>query len=468
MNSCVDSFTNPFAVDITEIEGFDNLHHPEGILKDSMKWAADVYGADQTYYLINGSTGGILAAVCGSVPRGGRILVSRNCHKSVYHGICLNQLKTSYVYPQEIEGLGIQGGITAEDVDRMLNRYMDTQAVLIVCPTYDGIVSDIEAIARIVHRAGLPLIVDEAHGAHFRYDAMFPVSALDLGADVVIQSVHKTLPSLTQTALLHIKCNRPDGGCYADRERIDRYIHMVQSSSPSYVLMASIENSIYQMEQTDTAPYGKQLHRLRRRLGQMRHLRLADTGLIGQAGIRDLDISKIVVSTRGTCLYPAEDGLTGFTGAQLDDILRREYHLEMEMCGADYVTAITTVMDSGEGLERLGDALTRIDSQLTDAGYKPDGRSGNQKSVYSMRCDTAMSMGEAMEEKMASVGLEDSAGCISGEFVYIYPPGIPIVAPGEWISRPILEVILEYRDKGLPVQGPADQSLRTIRVVQKD
>ena len=468
MNSCTDSFTNPFAVDITEIEGFDNLHHPEGILKDSMKWAADVYGADQTYYLINGSTGGILAAVCGSVPRGGRILVSRNCHKSVYHGICLNQLKTSYVYPQEIEGLGIQGGITAEDVDRMLNRYMDTQAVLIVCPTYDGIVSDIEAIARIVHRAGLPLIVDEAHGAHFRYDAMFPVSALDLGADVVIQSVHKTLPSLTQTALLHIKCNRPDGGCYADRERIDRYIHMVQSSSPSYVLMASIENSIYQMEQTDMAPYGKQLHKLRRRLGQMRHLRLADTGLIGQAGIRDLDISKIVVSTRGTCLYPAEDGLTGFTGAQLDDILRREYHLEMEMCGADYVTAITTVMDSGEGLERLGDALTRIDSQLTDAGYKPDGRSGNQKSVYSMRCDTAMSMGEAMEENMASVGLEDSAGCISGEFVYIYPPGIPIVAPGEWISRPILEVILEYRDKGLPVQGPADQSLRTIRVVQKD
>ena len=484
MNSCVDSFTNPFAVDITEIEGFDNLHHPEGILKDSMKWAADVYGADQTYYLINGSTGGILAAVCGSVPRGGRILVSRNCHKSVYHGICLNQLKTSYVYPQEIEGLGIQGGITAEDVDRMLNRYMDTQAVLIVCPTYDGIVSDIEAIARIVHRAGLPLIVDEAHGAHFRYDAMFPVSALDLGADVVIQSVHKTLPSLTQTALLHIKCNRPDGGCYADRERIDRYIHMVQSSSPSYVLMASIENSIYQMEQTDMAPYGKQLHKLRRRLGQMRHLRLADTGLIGQAGIRDLDISKIVVSTRGTYLPSVGNGLTGFTGAQLDDILRREYHLEMEMCGADYVTAITTAMDSEEGLERLGDALVRIDARLTDDGSNarrengsgpvmaPDCKTGQESmqkcSVYSMRCDTAMSVGEAMDGKIKSINLEDSPGCISGEFVYIYPPGIPIVAPGEWISRPILEVILEYRNKGLPVQGPMDQSLRTIRIVQKD
>lgn len=480
----MDSFANPFTVDITEIDGFDNLHHPEGILRDSMRWAADVYGADQTYYLINGSTSGILAAVCGTVPRGGRILVSRNCHKSVYHGIYLNQLKTSYVYPQEIAGLGIQGGITAEDVDRMLKRYMDTQAVLIVCPTYDGIVSDIEAISQIVHRAGLPLIVDEAHGAHFRYDAMFPVSALDLGADVVIQSVHKTLPSLTQTALLHIKCNRPDGGCYADRERIDRYIHMVQSSSPSYVLMASIENSIYQMEQMDMAPYGKRLRGLRQRLGRMNHLRLADTGLIGQAGIRDLDISKIVVSTRGTYLPSVGNGLTGFTGAQLDDILRREYHLEMEMYGADYVTAITTAMDSEEGLERLGDALVRIDARLTDDGSNarrengsgpvmaPDCKTGQESmqkcSVYSMRCDTAMSVGEAMDGKIKSINLEDSPGCISGEFVYIYPPGIPIVAPGEWISRPILEVILEYRNKGLPVQGPMDQSLRTIRIVQKD
>ena len=380
--------------------------------------------------------------------------------------------------------MGIQGGITAEDVDRMLKRYMDTQAVLIVCPTYDGIVSDIEAISQIVHRAGLPLIVDEAHGAHFRYDAMFPVSALDLGADVVIQSVHKTLPSLTQTALLHIKCNRPDGGCYADRERIDRYIHMVQSSSPSYVLMASIENSIYQMEKMDMAPYGKRLRGLRQRLGRMNHLRLADTGLIGQAGIRDLDISKIVVSTRGTYLPSVGNGLTGFTGAQLDDILRREYHLEMEMYGADYVTAITTAMDSEEGLERLGDALVRIDARLTDDGSNarrengsgpvmaPDCKTGQESmqkcSVYSMRCDTAMSVGEAMDGKIKSINLEDSPGCISGEFVYIYPPGIPIVAPGEWISRPILEVILEYRNKGLPVQGPMDQSLRTIRIVQKD
>ena len=450
-------FSAAAALDYTEIGPTGNLYTGEGPIAAAEALAARDWGAAQAFFLAGGSTQGVLAGLSLCAEPGSTVLLDRNAHRAFYSAMALLDLTPVYLDKP-----------TAEQVSAALSEHESVRTVCITSPTYYGVIADVEKIAAACRAHGARFLVDEAHGAHFRYDAMFPVSALDLGADVVIQSVHKTLPSLTQTALLHIKCNRPDGGCYADRERIDRYIHMVQSSSPSYVLMASIENSIYQMEQTDTAPYGKQLHRLRRRLGQMRHLRLADTGLIGQAGIRDLDISKIVVSTRGTCLYPAVDGLTGFTGAHLDDILRREYHLEMEMCGADYVTAITTVMDSGEGLERLGDALTRIDTQLTDAGYKPDGRSGNQKSVYSMRCDTAMSMGEAMEEKMASVGLEDSAGCISGEFVYIYPPGIPIVAPGEWISGPTLEVILEYRDKGLPVQGPADKSLRTIRIVQKD
>ena len=468
-------FPDPFTMDITEVDGFDNLHHPEGILKSSMDWAAQVYGADQTYYLVNGSSSGILSAVCGAVPRGGRILVSRNCHKSVYHGICLNQLKASYVYPQEIDGLGIQGGILPSDVDMMLKRYMDTQAVLIVSPTYDGVVSDIKGIAQVVHRAGLPLIVDEAHGAHFRYGEMFPVSALDLGADVVIQSVHKTMPSLTQTALLHIRNNRPDRGCYADQERIDRYIHMVQSSSPSYVLMASIENSIYQMDRMDMEPYRREIMKLRERLKGMGCLRLVDTDIIGQYGIHDLDVSKIVVSTRKSSL----------TGADLDRVLRREYHLEMEMCGADYVTAITTPMDRDEGLRRLGDAMTEIDKSTGYCNHEEDmGRRGSGdalktmdsinltesriSSVYSMRSDTAMTIADAMDGKHRKVRLEDCAGSISGEFIYIYPPGIPIVAPGEWISRRFLDVIMEYRKKGLPVQGPADQSLAYLETVQKD
>lgn len=480
-------FPNPYTVDITEIDGFDNLHHPEGILKESMEWAAGQYGADRTYYLVNGSSCGILSAVCGAVPRGGRILVSRNCHKSVYHGIYLSQLKASYIYPQEAAGLGIQGGILPSDVDMMLKRYMDTQAVIIVSPTYDGVVSDIRGIARVVHGAGLPLIVDEAHGAHFRYGEMFPVSALDSGADVVVQSVHKTMPSLTQTALLHIRNNRPDGGCYADRDRIDRYVHMMQSSSPSYVFMAGIENSIFQMEHMDMTAYGQGLHKLRKRLGEMKHLRLVDTDLKGKYGIFDLDLSKIVISVRGLVwkeYAEAESGAAGwagdgllkgtgrnpavFTGADLEDILRREYHLEVEMCGADYVTAITTVMDRPEGLDRLGDALMGIDGRLEWKTVNPQSITHPTINVYSMRSDTAMTIADAMEGTMRPAELKDSAGCISGEFVYIYPPGIPIIAPGEWISKKALDVVLDYIDKKLPVQGPEDSSLRYIRTVLKD
>ena len=463
------AFPDPFLIDITEIDGFDNLHHPEGILKESMEWAAGVYGADKTFYLVNGSSSGILSAVCGCVERGGRLLMSRNCHKSVYNGVYLSQLTASYIYPQEIKGLGIQGGIRAEDVERLLKRYMDTQAVLIVSPTYDGIVSDIEAIARVVHRAGLPLIVDEAHGAHFRYSRYFPVSALELGADIVIQSVHKTLPSLTQTALLHMKYNRPDGGFYGNEEAVERYLHMVQSSSPSYVLMSSIENSIFRMEERSRATGGFQeyadvLKGMRKRLEGMKHLKLAE-GLAGQGGVFDMDISKIVVSTREA----------GITGAELDDMLRRKYHLEMEMCGADYVTAITTVMDSHEGLKRLEEGLLAIDGEIGKQAEALESRrikeGGEQpvsgQSVYSIVNDTAMTITEAMEGKKRAVKLDDSRGCISGEFVYVYPPGIPILAPGEWISRKVLAVIQDYKKKGLPVQGLLDESLERIQVVEK-
>ncbi len=296
----IEGFSDPFKVDITEIEGFDNLHHPQGLLKESMEWAALAYGADRTRYLVNGSSSGLLSAICGSLPRGGRILISRNCHKAVYNGIFLHQLRASYVYPQEIPGLGIQGGILRSDVEKALSRYMDTQAVLIVSPTYDGVVSDIKGIAEAVHRAGLPLIVDEAHGAHFRFGEDFPASALDLGADVVIQSVHKTLPCLTQTALIHMKCKRPGGGAYVDMDQIDKYLSIFQSTSPSYLFMASIENGIFQMEKMDINPFMKALGQLRERLGEMRHLQLVTERIKGLFGVFDLDRTKLVVSTGGT------------------------------------------------------------------------------------------------------------------------------------------------------------------------
>ena len=445
-------FPNPFFVDITEVEGFDNLHHAQGILKQSMEWAARVYGADRTWYLINGSTCGILASVCGCTRPGGHILMSRNCHKAAYHAAYINHLRTSYVYPQDLPGLGIQGGILPEDVEKALEEHRDIQAVFIVSPTYDGVVSDVSKIADIVHRKGIPLIVDEAHGAHFRFGKWFPDSALDMGADAVIQSVHKTLPSLTQTALLHIKGN------YVNSRNIERYLSIFQSSSPSYVFMASIENSIFVMDRmqrerdsVQMKEYEAHLMDLRRRLASMKNLRLVDRDIVGMGGVWDLDVSKIVVSTRGTAL----------SGADLSSILREKYHLEMEMCGADYVTAITTVFDSPEGLQRLGDSLEEIDADITGMpGSREDG-----PAVYGMRAQAQCSLREAMDSPCRPVRLKESEGQISAEFVYLYPPGIPILAPGENIARNILDVIEEYIKKGLPIQGPEDESLETLRVL---
>ena len=445
-------FPNPFFVDITEVEGFDNLHHAQGILKQSMEWAARVYGADRTWYLINGSTCGILASVCGCTRPGGHILMSRNCHKAAYHAAYINHLRTSYVYPQDLPGLGIQGGILPEDVEKALEEHRDIQAVFIVSPTYDGVVSDVSKIADIVHRKGIPLIVDEAHGAHFRFGKWFPDSALDMGADAVIQSVHKTLPRLTQTVLLHIKGN------YVNSRNIERYLSIFQSSSPSYVFMASIENSIFVMDRMQNErdsvqmkEYEAHLMDLRRRLASMKNLRLVDRDIVGMGGVWDLDVSKIVVSTRGTAL----------SGADLSSILREKYHLEMEMCGADYVTAITTVFDSPEGLQRLGDSLEEIDADITGMpGSREDG-----PAVYGMRAQAQCCLREAMESPSRPVLLKGSEGKISAEFVYLYPPGIPILAPGENIARNILDVIEEYIKKGLPIQGPEDESLETLRVL---
>lgn len=455
------SFPNPFEMDITEIDGFDNLHHAEGILKDSMEWAARVYGADKTFYLVNGSSCGLLSAISGCVKNGGSILVSRNCHKAVYHGIELRQLNAEYLYPQEIPGLGIQGGILPEDVEKALDARHDIQAVLITSPTYDGMVSDIETIARIVHQRGIPLIVDEAHGAHFRYGKEFPVSALELGADVVIQSVHKTLPSLTQTALLHIKKNSPDGDYYFDPEKLEHFLQIYQSSSPSYVFMASIENSIFQMESLKEEErqfefYFKQLSEVRARLKTMSHLQLVDENVVHKAGVFALDISKILISVRGTCLKSEE----------LADILRNKYGLEMEMCGADYVTAISTVFDTREGLLRLERALLEIDGELENAA-EGESCQAETLSVYNIKNEAVLPIWKAAESSKKCIRLEESVGYISGEFVYLYPPGIPVLTPGERMTEALLQRILTFIHEGLPVQGMKDQELRTIEVIEE-
>ncbi|MCC8017096.1 MAG: aminotransferase class V-fold PLP-dependent enzyme, partial [Lachnospiraceae bacterium] len=233
----------PEEIDITEIEGFDNLHHAEGILREGQERLARLFGADESFYLVNGSTAGILAAVCGCIRKGDRILIGRNCHKAVYHAAYLMEAKAEYLYPEPTD-FGIQGSIAPGQVEKMLAERKDVRAVVITSPTYDGVVSDIRAIAEIVHGYGIPLIVDEAHGAHFGFSEGFPQKAIALGADLCVESLHKTLPSYTQSAVLHMMRgdNPPAFGANAAVEKADLrfearrvrlYLGILQSSSPS-------------------------------------------------------------------------------------------------------------------------------------------------------------------------------------------------------------------------------------------
>lgn len=461
-------FPNPYSIDITEIDGFDNLHHAEGILKESMETAAKIYGADHTYYLVNGSSCGILAAVCGCTRRGEKILIARNCHKSAYHALILNQLEPVYLYPAYLERYGINGGIAAEDVKKALEAGK-IAAVLVVSPTYEGIVSDIREIADAAHAHGVPLIVDEAHGAHFPFAVCgFPKSALECGADVVIQSLHKTLPSFTQTAVLHIR------GDLADRTEIERYLGIFQSSSPSYLFMASIERCIRFMDgsgRTEMNRYRDRLLRFYENTKDLKFLDILNPAVCREHSVYDWDMSKIVISTGKICsaVQNSENGRRTFGGEWLSRVLREQYHLEMEMEAPEYVIAMTSLMDTEEGLHRLADALKKIDSELEEqtAGVGLNSGRGERESITSAlpEPEMVMKISEALEKKAMKMPFSDSIGRISREFVYLYPPGIPVIAPGERIKKEIFDVIMWYRDMGMSVRGIADPALSSIITV---
>lgn len=471
-------FPDPYGIDITEIDGFDNLHHAEGILKDAMETVAAIYGADRSWYLVNGSTCGILSAVFAATENGGKILTARNCHKAVYHAICLNRLEAEYLYPEEITEFGINGGIRAEDVRKALEKdamrcagnsgdvrgkITKIQAVLITSPTYEGVVSDIRAIADAAHEYGIPLIVDEAHGAHLEYADQchsFPKSALEYGADIVIQSLHKTLPCFTQTAILHVK------GKLVDQDRISRYLSMFQTSSPSYLFMAGMERCIRYMDgdgRNEMIRYEKRLERFMERMEGLQVLEVLDREICGKyRTVAGWDPSKIVVST-----MRAED----FHGEELAETLRRKYHLEMEMTAPEYVIAMTSLMDTEEGFERLGTALLEIDGALRrrmESGRKEKAASETPEGLESKLSHPVrrMLICEAMDADTERTAFQDTVGKVSAEFVYLYPPGIPIIAPGEVFTDAIVEKIMAYKAAGLLVQGPADPDADVILTCQ--
>lgn len=431
-NNYIISADLPYGIDITEIDDFDDLHHADGIIQKAEERAARLYHSEETHFLVNGSTSGILSAVLGCTSRQGKILMSRNCHKSVYHAVFMNELFPVYVYPEFSEEMQLNGEIRAEDVKQILQIEPEIEAVIIVSPSYDGVVSDVSKIAEIVHEKGIPLIVDEAHGAHFGMHSYFPENSNQRGADVVIHSTHKTLPALTQTALIHINGN------IADRERIRNYLHMVQSSSPSYVLMASIDECMNLLDQCGDEVfqnYAEILEALRKNLKNLKHLKLLEAG--------HFDRSKLVISTQNTPI----------TGRQLYDILRKKYHIQLEMAAGTYALAMTSLGDTTEGMARLRRALYHIDRGLTEENNKYTilGELPKAEVVYtSTQVDCAL---RKYPEQKKVLPWNDAVGKISTEYAYLYPPGCPLIAPGERVTEEIIQCLLWYQELGFQMEG---------------
>lgn len=434
---------NPYTIDITEVDGFDDLHAPEEIILEAMEKGKNLYKSRQCFLLVNGSTCGILSAICACVPKGGKLIAARNCHKSVYNAIVLTECESVFIMPEANSQNGICAGITAAQVEKALSENSDASAVIITSPTYEGIVSDIEKISEVTGKYGVPLIVDEAHGAHFGFSPMFPESAVSKGADIVIQSLHKTLPSFTQSAVLHI-CTE-----FGGKFPVQRYLSIFQSSSPSYILMAGIDRCFDILKNDGTELFELYENRLKDFYSSMEKLKVIKILPEEYPKGFTRDMGKIVVDLSSSHL----------TGGEFSGLLLKKYKIQIEMSSSCYAIAMTSICDTDEGFDRLKDALTEIDSSLLKS------EDTRHFSPLPEKIETVLKISEALSASSKAVPISEAEGKISGEFIYAYPPGIPIIAPGERFTHKVLRSIDELLSCGVAVKGSSGAFKGSVKAI---
>jgi arginine/lysine/ornithine decarboxylase len=434
--------SNLYGIDVTEVEGTDNLQNPEGIIKAAQDRARRLYGSREAYFLVNGSSGGILASISACCEQDGEILLDRNCHKSVYHGVLLNRLDPIYLHPEYMEEYGLLGGISPENVRIALQENPGVSCLVITSPTYNGIVSDIERIAAIVHEHHKVLIVDEAHGAHFKLHPRFPKSALDCGADIVIHSLHKTLPAFTQSALLHVNSNR------VDEKKLRAALNIYQTTSPSYILMAGMEQCISFLEKEGDGLFQefiRSLEDFREGMGRNPFIKLLDQEIIGQYDVFDLDFSRLTFVGREGRL----------NGKKIEKELREDYKIQVEMSMLGSFVGISTLADTKEGFDRLLYALDRIGDKK-DCIILP-------KFDIMKATKKVLTPFAAMQEEKMVVSIDEAKDCICGQWITLYPPGIPILIPGERVEEQRIIQLQEYLKYGFILQGLEDGRIEVIK-----
>ncbi|MDB1923272.1 aminotransferase class I/II-fold pyridoxal phosphate-dependent enzyme [Clostridium tertium] len=440
---------NPFKIDVTVFKLVDSLHHPTGPIKKAQELVADAYESHASFFSIHGTSGAIQAMILAVVNDGDKIIVPRNVHKSVTSGIILSGAVPVFMEPEIDKKLGIAHGVTPETVEKTLKENPDAKAVLIINPTYYGVATDIKKIADIVHSYDIPLIVDEAHGPHLAFSEKLPMSALKAGADICAQSTHKIIGSLTQGSLLHVKSK------YVDPKRVQQILNLMQTTSPSYIIMASLDCARRQiaLEGKDLLQKTIELCKYTRdEINKIPGFYCFGEEVLGKPGSYSFDPTKLTISSR-------ELGITGF---ELDMILADKYHIQMELSDFYNVLAVGSFGDTKEGMDRLLSALKEISNDYY----------GKKETVQDFLDIPAiptkiLNPREAFYSDKISIPLNESIGKISGEFLLAYPPGIPVLCPGEEITQEVVDYVHDLKRANLYVQGTEDLTVENIKIVNK-
>jgi len=438
-----------FRSDLSEIGGLDYLHAPQGALRQAQALAAEAFGADATLFLVNGSTVGNHAALLSCVGAGQKVLMPRASHRSVYAGVLLSDAVPVFLPPLAHPDAAVPLAADLEPMEALLKAHPDIAAVHITSPSYYGTASDVAACARLAHRYGVPLLVDEAHGAHFGFHPALPPSALECGADLVIQSTHKTLGSLYQSSMLHLKRGR------VDARRVEQVLAMLQSSSPSALLLASLDAARATMATEGRALLDQTVtlaEQARAKIRTLRGLWCYGHDLVGAGGVQAVDPTKLMIRVSGLRL----------TGFEARDLLREHHGVEVELADPEHVLCSLTLQDTAESVAALIHGLQHLPCLC--------GREGGRNQRALQACwprmpEQAMGTRAATFAPSRPCAFREAMGQVCAESVIPYPPGIPVLLPGERIDAQALAFLEAWIAEGAHIVGAADPDLKTIQVV---
>lgn len=441
---------NVLDIDLINIAPLDDLHQPVGVILEAQQLAADAFGADATFFSVQGTSSAIMTMILAVCGQGDKIIVPRNVHKSILSAIIFSGARPVFLSPVRDRNLGIDHGITTQSVRRALERHPDAAAVLVINPTYYGVCANLKEIVDLVHEYDIPVLVDEAHGALIHFSGELPLSAMQAGADMAATSVHKLGGSMTQSSILNVRAGR------INIQRVQTILSLLTTTSTSYPLLASLDAARRQL-----ALHGKELaertvklaNEARAAINRIEGLYCFGDDILGDEATFDYDPTKLTIHVRHL----------GMTGYDAENWLREHFRIEVELSDMYNILCLITPGDDAESIGILLDALTKMADEFLHT------REVKELVVKIPEIPhLSLTPRDAFYGETEAIPLTESAGRIIAEFIYVYPPGIPILLPGEVISQENIDYIVDHLDVGLPVKGPEDRSVRQIKVIVEE